>query len=133
MKRHAKAILILLFVLTASAQLVLTLACDQVIPLTLTTFYASGIAQVVLFSGTVPLIMEVAAECAFPVAEGITSGVLILTVYIINFFFFIAFMFPQASPLWMNWLLVGSSAMCVPLLACYKGTNNRLSMDLKTS
>ncbi|KAK3700887.1 hypothetical protein QZH41_012705 [Actinostola sp. cb2023] len=133
MKRHAKAILIFLFVSTSSAQLVLTLACDQVIPLTLVVFYASGIAQMVFYSGTVPLIMEIAAECAFPVAEGITSGVLILTVYTINLFFFIGFMFPQASPLWMNWLLVGSSAFCIPLIACYRGTNNRLSVDLKTS
>ena len=42
--------------------------------------------------------MELAAECSYPVAEGITSGVLVLSVYVINFVFFVAFMFPQAKP-----------------------------------
>lgn len=75
--------------------------------------------------------MELAAECTYPVAEGITSGVLILAVYAINVVFFIAFMFPQANPRWMNWLLVGSTFVCVPLVSLYKERYKRLDVDLK--
>lgn len=124
-----KPILIFLFVSTACAQTILSLACEQIIPLTKPVFYASGIAQVVLFCGTVPLIMELAAECSYPVAEGITSGVLVLSVYVINFVFFVAFMFPQASPRWMNWLLVSSTVVCTPLVALYTERYKRLDVD----
>ncbi|RMX42844.1 hypothetical protein pdam_00005147 [Pocillopora damicornis] len=95
----------------------------------LLVFFASGISQVVLFCGTVPLIMELAAECTYPVAEGITSGVMVLSVYVINLIFFIAFMFPQASPRWMNWLLVSSTVVCIPLIAVYKAKYKRLDVD----
>lgn len=124
-----KPILIFLFVATACAQTVLSLACEQIIPLTKPVFFASGISQVVLFSGTVPLLMELAAECSYPVAEGITSGVMILSVYVINFVFFVAFMFPQASPRWMNWLLVSSTVVCTPLVALYTERYKRLDVD----
>ena len=124
-----KPILLFLFVSTACAQTVLSLACEEIIPLTKTVFYASGIAQVVLFCGTVPLIMELAAECTYPVAEGITSGVMVLSVYAINFVFFVAFMFPQASPRWMNWLLVSSTVVCTPLIALYTARYKRLDVD----
>lgn len=128
-KSFTKPILVFLFVATACAQTVLSLACEGVIPLTKPVFYASGVSQVVLFCGTVPLIMELAAECAYPVAEGITSGVMILSVYAINFVFFIAFMFPQASPRWMNWLLVSSTVICTPLIALYRERYKRLDVD----
>ncbi|XP_001639708.2 solute carrier family 49 member 4 homolog [Nematostella vectensis] len=130
-KRFTKRILMGLFVMTVCCQTVLTLACEQVFPLTTTIFYISGISAMVFYCGTVPLVMEMAAECTYPVAEGITSGVLILSVYTFNLFFFIGFMFPQASPLWMNWLLVSSSAICIPLIACFKGKYNRLDVDTK--
>ena len=128
-KSFTKMILIFLFVTTACAQGVFSLACDQVIPLSKPVFFASGISQMVLFCGTVPLIMELAAECSYPVAEGITSGVLILSVYVINFAFFIAFMFPQANPRWMNWLLVSSTVVCIPLVAFYREKYKRLDVD----
>lgn len=124
-----KPILIFLFLSTACAQTVLSLACEEVIPLTKAAFFAAGVSQVVLFSGTVPLIMELAAECAYPVAEGITSGVMILSVYGINFVFFVAFMFPQANPRWMNWLLVSSTVVCIPLIAFYTERYKRLDVD----
>ena len=124
-----KPILIFLFVATAGAQAVLSLACEEIIPLSKPVFFASGISQVVLFCGTVPLIMELAAECTYPVAEGITSGVMVLSVYVINLIFFIAFMFPQASPRWMNWLLVSSTVVCIPLVAVYKAKYKRLDVD----
>lgn len=73
--------------------------------------------------------MELAAECAYPVAEGITSGVMVLSVYVINFVFFVAFMFPQASPRWMNWLLVSSTVVCIPLVALYTERYKRLDVD----
>jgi len=73
--------------------------------------------------------MELAAECTYPVAEGITSGIMILSVYVINFVFFIAFMFPQASPRWMNWLLVSSTVVCTPLIALYRERYKRLDVD----
>lgn len=124
-----KPILISLFICTACAQAVLSLACEQIIPLTKPVFFAAGISQVVLFCGTVPLLMELAAECAYPVAEGITSGVMILAVYVINFVFFVAFMFPQANPRWMNWLLVSSTVVCTPLIAIYTERYKRLDVD----
>ena len=124
-----KPILIFLFLSTACAQTILSLACEEVIPLTKAAFFAAGVSQVVLFSGTVPLLMELAAECAYPVAEGITSGVMILSVYGINFVFFVAFMFPQANPRWMNWLLVSSTVVCIPLIAFYTERYKRLDVD----
>ena len=131
--KYAKLVLALLFFSAGGAQTVLSLACDQVIPLNKAVFFTSGITSTVLLGATVPLTMELAAECTYPVAEGITSGVMVLCVWIINMMFFIAFMFPQANPSFMNWLLVSSTFSCVPLVALYTGKYKRLDVDLKES
>ena len=131
LKQRAKPILIGLYLFTTIAHIVLSLACEQVIPLTTVSLYTAVISQVIFFSASVPLLMEIAVECTYPVAEGITSGFMIFSVYFVNMLFFVGFMFPHASPRWMNWLLVVSTTVCIPLLAVYPQSYKRLDVDLK--
>ena len=119
-----------LFLASASCQVVVSLSCDQIIPLTNTVIFATLLGQSSFFCATMPLILDLAAEYSYPVAEGITGGVLTTSVYATNASFLFVFSFQQVKPLWMVWVYTGTLIICVPLIFVYHGKSKRLETDL---
>ena len=121
--------MILLFLLSAVCTAVFSLACDQVIPLSKALLFAMSLLEYTFFSGTIPLSFELAAECSYPVDEGIVSAVLGMAASIVNLVFFLAFSFVDVQPTWMNWVMTGAFACCIPLVLMYKDERKRLDID----
>ena len=85
------------------------------------------------FCANEPLLQDLAAESAFPVAEAISSGVMDIAACIVEMVFFLTFTFlvdKSNNPLWMNWVLASAEAVCVPIVFMYSGRRRRLDVDL---
>ena len=106
-----------------------TLSCLKVLPTTNAILYTSVIASGLFYNGSLPLFFELAMECVYPVAEGLTGGILITVGNVVLLFFYAAFMLPQSNVSWMNWVTVAGIGISVPGLMIYREKYTRLSLD----
>ena len=132
-KSYTKPIIITLYVASATFQVVYSLTCEQVMPLNKYILFAMAICQFMCFSGTTPIVLELAAECAYPVDEGLVTAVIYISAFLVNFLFYLVFTFLPTNPLWMNWVLVAAYAVCIPLVFIYQGKRRRLEIDMGCS
>lgn len=84
-----------------------------------------------LMSG-IPLLFELSCEMAFPVAEGITNGILTMISNIATLLFLGILMIPNISTSWMNWVMLTSVCLTLPALLALKDNFSRLQLDSKT-
>ena len=128
-KHKTKQILVFLLFFTAISQLIFTLTCIEILPPTKAVLFLGIIAGGLFYNGTLPLFLELAVDCVYPVTEGMT-GVTIMTVgNFILLVFYVVFMLPNSNVSWMNWVTVAGMAVCVPGLLIYKERYSRLDMD----
>ena len=79
-----------------------------------------------------PLFFEIVVECTYPVPEAITAGFLMMVGNVILLVFFIVFMFPNMDVRWINWLMVGTIAVCVLGVSLYRERFTRLDLDTRS-
>ncbi|CAH1786068.1 unnamed protein product [Owenia fusiformis] len=126
---HLKLILIALCVQSVASVVWYTLIWLQYIPFSSAVLYASSILMGFYINGAVPLFYEIGCETCYPVAEGVTGGVLTLANNLFGIAFLIMLQIPNIGVAWMNWTLLGACGLSIPLLALTKTGYGRLKLD----
>ena len=126
-----KSILLVLFVIATGGFAVFGLACVYVIPHSLAVYYSMAVIGGLCLNGAIPIFFELAVESSYPVAEGINTGFMTFSNNIYCLIFLSLPLLPKVGTRWMNWVLVGSCAVCVPMLLFFRERHRRLEVDVK--
>ncbi|XP_072032296.1 solute carrier family 49 member 4-like [Amphiura filiformis] len=105
------------------------LICLEIISFNLVSLYISCVVSSLLLNSTVPIYFEVTVEGVYPVAEGITTGVLTWLLNVVGLFFLFVLMIPDVGISWMNWTTLGAVVFTLPCLFLYKERYNRSLQD----
>ncbi|BFZ22585.1 hypothetical protein BsWGS_25624 [Bradybaena similaris] len=126
---YMKLYILVMYILATIALVVFTLMLVNIIPPSLVGFYVTIIAATALVNAAVPLLYELACELAFPTSEAAANGLLTLFNSFWSLVFLAVLSNPDVGTMWMNWTIIGSTAVCIPLIALIKGRFNRLEVD----
>nr|KAG5705691.1 hypothetical protein BaRGS_026630 [Batillaria attramentaria] len=91
--------------------------------------YASSVLIGVCINGAIPLFYEAACEVSYPVAEGVTTGMLALLNNIVGIIFFALLLVPGIGVVWMNWVLLSCVLAAIPVLLTLKQHYARIDID----
>lgn len=130
LKRMMKWFVVGFYVLGTISYLVFALAVEHFLfePSKALCWSTVVIGCSMIYAST-PLIFELACEIAYPVGEGTANGMLTLLNNIFGGLFLLIMLDPNIGTMWMNWMAVGSCAVCIPLLMFLKEQYNRLDLD----
>ena len=92
--------------------------------------YASTIAGCSFGYALIPLFFEYTAELAYPIDEGLLGGFLTCFNNVFGCIFLFLFFIPMESMAWMNYCLVASSLIPIPLVLLTKESYRRLDVDM---
>ncbi|XP_071103050.1 solute carrier family 49 member 4 homolog [Haliotis cracherodii] len=130
--RHMKMLLLVLFVLATTATLWFVLLRLSFIPFSMVSLYTSCILMGVFISGCIPLFFELGCEASYPIAEGVTVGVLTLANNLTGVIFLSVLQIPKIGVVWMTWCILGSVAATIPLLLLFTENYTRTDIDTQT-
>ncbi len=82
-------------------------------------------------NGAIPLFFELSVEASYPVAEGVNTGFMTFSNNVYCLIFLSLPMLPGIGTRWMNWALVGSCGICIPMMLFFKEKHKRLAVDEK--
>ncbi|XP_046358742.2 solute carrier family 49 member 4 homolog isoform X1 [Haliotis rufescens] len=129
--RRMKVMLLLLFVLATSATVWFVLLRLAFIPFSMVSLYISYILIGVFINGSVPLFYELGCEASYPIAEGVTTGMLTLVNSLTGTVFLSILQIPDIGVTWMNWCLLGTVITAIPLLVVFKEGYTRTNIDMQ--
>ncbi|KAK7093171.1 solute carrier family 49 member 4 homolog [Littorina saxatilis] len=129
LKRAMKWFVVLFYALGTASFLTFALAADSIIHLTPAMYISAIVVGTTAVYAATPLIFELTCEVSYPTGEGTANGLLTLLNNIFGGVFLLIMLDPSIGTEWMNWTLVGSCAVCVPLLFFMKANYNRLELD----
>ena len=98
-------------------------------PLRTGPLYFTCILGGVVVYGSIPLFFEGAAECAYPVAEGLATGVLTLLNNVAGLIFLLLPLIPGLGTAYCNWAVVGAMVISAALLSLFKEQHSRAAHD----
>lgn len=124
-----KAIQFVLLAGAAVSYALFTFMCAGIIPYYRAVLFVTCILGGFFTNGTIPLFFEMAVETAYPVAEGITSGLLTVSENILQLVFYIFPMLPNFGLKWINWCIFITYTACIPLLALWRERYYRSEID----
>ncbi|WAR05566.1 DIRC2-like protein [Mya arenaria] len=78
----------------------------------------------------IPLFYEVSCEASYPVAEGVTGGVMTLVNNLFGVLFLCIMLIKDIGTSWMNWALFGSAVAALPLLILFPERYRRTDLDI---
>ncbi|XP_071505825.1 solute carrier family 49 member 4 homolog [Diadema antillarum] len=109
-----------------------SLLANSYIPFSTVQLYISVILFGFFINSTVPIYFEITVEGAFPVGEETTT---VFMLWLTNIFSLLFLLFPMIPSLsndfaWLNWIMLASVVVCVPLILFYKEQYNRLNFDV---
>jgi MFS transporter, FLVCR family, disrupted in renal carcinoma protein 2 len=113
----------------AAAFLVFGLYCSGALPMSTGALYASSVLGGLLINSTIPLFFELAVETAYPVAEGLSGGVLALMNNVFCLLFLLVAMVPGLGTAWMNWAVVAAALIGFGLMVPFREDYKRLRVD----
>ncbi|KAL9988621.1 hypothetical protein ACROYT_G003087 [Oculina patagonica] len=99
--RHMKAIQFVLLVSATVCFALFAFMCAGIIPYCKAVLFLTYILGGFFANGTIPLFFEMAVETAYPVAEGITSGFLMMSA---NFLLLVFYIFPLLPKFGLKWI-----------------------------
>ena len=115
-------ILLLLLVLATICFVWLMLMCLQIMPHTLGCLYAAVILATSINFCCCPLFFEMSVEIAYPVNESLVGGFLTAFGNFTGIIFLLIFFIPNLGFVWINYALVGSTALAIPAVIMIKET-----------
>ena len=127
-----KAILLCLFILASVGFTVFSLMCVKIIPPSLGVLYATSAIGGLCLNGAIPLFFELSVEASYPVAEGINTGFMTFSNNVYCLIFLTLPMIPGVDTKWMNWSLVGSCIICIPMMLFFRERHKRLEVDVRS-
>ena len=128
--KKKKTFLITLFICASGSCIWFSLICNSFVPFNLPSLYISCILLGTFSCGSIPLFYEIAVETSYPVAEGITGGFLTLMHCVVGIIFLSMFSIPRIGTVWMNWCLLGSFLVTLPILVAFPARYKRTDIDL---
>uniref|UniRef100_A0A0B7B277 Uncharacterized protein n=2 Tax=Arion vulgaris TaxID=1028688 RepID=A0A0B7B277_9EUPU len=129
-RRHIKTFVLVMYIFATVALVVFSLMMVGIITCSVTNLYIATIIVNTVINTAVPLLYEMASELAHPTSAGTANGFLTLFSNFCGLIFLAMFSIPHIGSMWMNWAVIGSTAVCIPMLICLKGQFNRLEMDV---
>ncbi|XP_059165974.1 solute carrier family 49 member 4 homolog [Physella acuta] len=127
--RSMKLFILVTFLLGAACFVVFALVLIKVIPFSSAVLYVTVIGGNTLINAAVPIIYELGCELAYPTSEGAANGLLTLLNNLGGLIFLAIFFIPNVGTMWMNWTVIGSIIVCLPMIAVLKSRFNRLEVD----
>jgi len=106
-----------------------TLIYISYLPFSKVSLYLSIILGGTLNSCLVPLFFELAVEIAFPVSESIVGGFLTGVLGVIGAIYLLLFFIPNIGVSWMNYVLIGSTLLPIPLMLTLHEEYGRAHID----
>ena len=128
-KRRMKLLLIILCVCAALLFGWFTCQCNDILPRSTAMLYIAAIGANVLITATMPIFIEIACETSYPIAEGLTAGVLSMVITLTATVYLLINLIPGIGNAWMNWWVTGVFLLVVPLIWIFKVTYQRVDID----
>lgn len=129
--QRKKTFLIALYILSTVSCVWFTLLYNDYIVFNLASMYASCILLGAFANATIPLWYEISCEVSYPVAEGVTGGFFTLVHNIFGTIFLFVLNIESIGVAWMNWFLLGSFLLCIPIFMMFPEQLKRTNLDLK--
>ncbi|XP_033625098.1 solute carrier family 49 member 4 homolog [Asterias rubens] len=124
-----KAVLLVFLVGSCLSCVWVALLTMEYITYNVVSLYIACIATGLCVNSPVPIYFELTAEGVYPVSEANSTMVMAFMNNVACLIFLLIFMIPNIGVTWMTWCLLGSVAICIPLLLMYKERYNRLDLD----
>ncbi|XP_072020389.1 solute carrier family 49 member 4-like [Amphiura filiformis] len=105
------------------------LLVNQVIPFNLPAIYVTALTYGFLLNSTRPIYLEMICEGVYPVAEGITVGLLNWMNNCIGLTFLSGMLIPDIGVYWMNFAVLFSIIVTFFILVLFKEHSKRLAVD----
>ena len=96
----------------------------------LAALYATSIATALCVNAAVPLFYECAVEAAYPIAEGLVTTVLTVSMNVAALLFLLVPYVPNLGTQWMNWTLAASCLVAVHVVCPLAEPRRRLQIDV---
>eukprot|EP00042_Codosiga_hollandica_P026034 m.120030 g.120030 ORF g.120030 m.120030 type:complete len:472 (-) comp52074_c0_seq2:819-2234(-) len=126
-----KAILLLICAVSLAMFLWFALACQGVVLKATSVLYTSSIAGGFFLNGAIPLFYELGVETTYPIAEGITTGVLTSLNNVAGLIFLAIPEIPNLGNIWANWALVAACGFSFLCMVFFQEHYRRTSVDLE--
>ena len=114
--RQMKLFLLIFYLFAAVSALWFAFLVADVLPFDTVSVYIAIIMGGVFLDGGAPLFFELVIEVAYPVGEGVTSGVLQLLTSGAGLAFLSFLQVESIGKAWMNWSFFGCIVMAIPML-----------------
>ena len=145
LKHKMKVTLIILISLATAGFVWLMLMCLQIIPVSLgkcfhslpsfrqhifaVQIYISVILSASISFSCYPIFFEMTVEVTYPVHESIVGGFLTGFYNLVGIVFLLLFLVPNIGYVWINYVLVGATAVGLPAILFTEETYNRSNVD----
>ena len=129
-KRRMKLLLIGDMMLVAICFAWFTCQWSGILPRSMPMLYIAAISGTTLISSSIPLFIEIACEASYPIAEGLTSGFLMMHINFAATVFLLVGLIPNIGTAWTNWWLMSVCVVVVPILMLYKVQYQRIEIDI---
>jgi len=129
LRGHMKMTLILLLIVATGFFVWLMLMCLKILPHTVPLLYVTVITSTSINFACAPLFFELTVEIAYPVNESLVGGFLAGVTNFVGIVFLFIFFIPNIGSVWMNYVLVGSTAVVLPTVLAIKERYNRSQVD----
>ena len=116
-----------------AAFLVFALFCSGALSASTGALYTSSVLGGLLINSTIPLFFELAVETAYPIAEGLSGGVLALMNNVFCLLFLLVAMVLGLGTAWMNWAVTGACICSFALMLPFREDYKRLRVDQELS
>ena len=128
-KRRMKVLLVIDFILVVICVGWFTFQCNDILPRSTTMLFVAAIGLSVFFNAITPIFIEMACEVSYPIAEGLTSGLLSMFINFTATIFLLINLIPNIGTAWMNWWVTGVPVVTVPLLLMFRVKYQRVDID----
>ena len=128
-KRRMKVLLVIDFIFIVIFVGWFTFQCNDILPRSTTMLFVAAIGLSASFTAITPIFIEMACEVSYPIAEGLTSGLLSMTITFTATIFLLINLIPNIGTAWMNWWVTGVPVVTVPLLLMFRVKYQRVDID----
>ena len=128
-KRRMKILLVIDFIFIVICVGWFTFQCNDILPRSTTMLFVAAIGLSASFTAITPIFIEMACEVSYPIAEGLTSGLLSMFITFTATIFLLINLIPNIGTAWMNWWLTSVPVVTVPLLLMFRVKYQRVDID----
>ena len=99
------------------------------LPFSLTQLTISSVASCSINYACTPLFLELGSEVAYPVGEGVVSGVMTFFWTLVGIIYLCMFFFKNIGYTWMNWTVMAGLLASIPFVVGIREKFNRTDID----